>query len=612
MYLPIRDDVDAPKLYGSRRGRFHLQPQQEDFIHPVVNPDTDARGVITLTSLPVLGIDVGGTNTDAALIIDGQVVGTAKVRTDPGSLIHSTAAAFAEALRAAGHVSGPLELHLSTTLSTNAIVEGRGDPTLALAVPGPGMRIEDLGLGFSAWQAGGAIDHRGRETAPLDVESVRDALSSAADSGIVALAVAGKFSHRNPAHELQIEQAALEGYPQFASITLGHRMSGRANFPRRLATAYLNARIQRRQSEFVKMLEQLMSSEHRVAQAFLLKADGGTMRLSESMHRPIESILSGPAASTMGALALASDPGVNAAVIDIGGTTTDISVLVSGDPVFDRHGAVIAGHATLVPALFARSIGLGGDSEVRCDQSGVRIGPCSAGTPAALGGNAVTPTDAAAALGLAQIGSRTRAIRALADFAGPIGLSPMAAAERIVSAFAAQLAAEVEAVYTSLESAPVYTVSEMLTSPNIRPVRLIGLGAPAPVFVPRAAALMGLPFELLPFHAAANAIGAAASRPTTSITLHADTALGILTIPEAGYRAQLPSRPDFGLRQARAEALTWAERAARSLGADADAAHDVSIVEEESFNVVRGFHTVGRIFSIKAQVRPKARRVDEA
>ena len=167
-------------------------------------------------------------------------------------------------------------------------------------------------------------------------------------------------------------------------------------------------------------------------------------------------------------------------------------------------------------------------------------------------------------------------------------------------------------MYTSLESAPVYTVSEMLTSPNIRPVRLIGLGAPAPVFVPRATALMGLPFELLPFHAAANAIGAAASRPTTSITLHADTALGILTIPEAGYRAQLPSRPDFGLRQARAEALTWAERAARSLGADADAAHDVSIVEEESFNVVRGFYTVGRIFSIKAQVRPKARRVDEA
>lgn len=560
-----------------------------------------------MACVPVLGIDVGGANTDAALIIDGEVVGAAKVPTDPESLVQSTATAFAEALRAAGRIRNPLELHLSTTLSTNAIVEGRGDPTLALAVPGPGMRIEDLGLRFPVQQVGGSIDHRGRETAPLDVESVHEVLKAAASSGITALAIVGKFSHRNPAHELQIEQASLVGYPQFASITAGHRMSGRPNFPRRLATTYLNARISRQQSEFVEMVDQLMLREHRVAQAFLLKADGGTMRLEQSAQRPIELILSGPAASSMGALALSADPGANAAVIDIGGTTTDISVLVAGDPVFDRHGAAIAGHATLVPALFSRSIGLGGDSEVRSDQSGIRIGPRRAGSPAALGGKAVTPTDAAAALGLAAVGRRDRALEALADFGSPIGLSPVAAAERIVSTFAAQLAAEIEAVYTCLESAPVYTVSEMLAPRNIRPRRLIGLGAPAPVFAPRAAALMGLPFELLPFHAAANAIGAAASRPTASITLHADTALGILTIPEAGHTAHLPSRPALDLGQARAKALAWAGRAARELGVDA--ADDVSIVEEESFSVVRGFHTVGHIFNIKAQVKPKAQRV---
>ena len=160
---------------------------------------------------------------------------------------------------------------------------------------------------------------------------------------------------------------------------------------------------------------------------------------------------------------------------------------------------------------------------------------------------------------------------------------------------------------TYLESAPVYTVSKMLAPRNISPRRLIGLGAPAPVFVPRAAALMGLSFELLPFHAAANAVGAAASRPTTSITLHADTALGMMTIPEIGHAAQLPSRPVLDLRQARAEALAQAERAAKDLGVDA--ADDVSIVEEESFNVVRGFYTVGHIFNIKAQVKPKAQRV---
>lgn len=334
------------------------------------------------------------------------------------------------------------------------------------------------------------------------------------------------------------------------------------------------------------------------------------MRLAESIRRPIESILSGPAASSMGALALGADPSVNAAVIDIGGTTTDISVLIAGDPVFDRFGAVIAGHATLVPALFVRSIGLGGDSEVQFCPTGIRIGPRRAGTPAALGGQAVTPTDAAVALGLAAIGSRERAMNALAGFAGPIGLPPMAAAERIVSAFATELAAKIEAVYQGLESAPVYRVFEMLARPDIRPSRLVGLGAPAPVFVPRAAALMGLPFELLPHHAAANAVGAAASRPTTSITLHADTALGVMTIPEVGHAARLPSRPPFNIAAARAEALAWAERAARDLGADAT--DDASIVEEESFNVVRGFYTVGHIFNIKAQVKPKAWRIEVA
>lgn len=568
-----------------------------------------------MSCVPVVGIDVGGSNTDAAIIIDGEVAGTAKVPTDPNSLIQSTTAAFEKALQTAGCAGKPCELHLSTTLSTNAIVEGRGDPTLALAVPGPGMRMEDLGLRFPVQHVAGSIDHRGRVTSPVDMESVHGALSAAADRGITALAIVGKFSHRNPCHELQIEQAAQARYPEFTSITTGHRVSGRSNFPRRLATAYLNAGISRQQRVFVKMVEELMlgrcQASSAAGKAFLLKADGGTMRLAESAQRAIEAILSGPAASTMGALALATQPFVNAAVIDIGGTTTDISVLVAGDPVFDRLGAVISGHATLVPALYSRSVGLGGDSEIRVEHARIRIGPRRAGTPLALGGTALTPTDAAAVLGLATIPSRScdlgRAERALAALGEPLGLAATAAADAIISAFASQLAEEIKSAYQELESAPVYTVSEMLAPRDIRPHLLVGMGAPAPVFVPRAAALMGLSFELLAHHEAANAVGAAASRPTVSVTLHADTALGTLTVPEAGYSAPIPARPAWNLERARAQALSWAGRTAAELGLDA--ADDVSIVEEESFNVVRGFYTVGRIFNIKAQVRPKAQRI---
>lgn len=593
----------------------------------------------------IVGIDVGGTNTDAALVSEGEILATAKVPTHHDQLVESTTSAFEKLIDSYGGpaFSDPIELHLSTTLSTNAIIEGQGDPTAVLATPGPGMNIKDLDLGFPIYILSGSVDHRGREVAPINPEEILDAVKQAKDSGATALAVVGKFSHRNPTHELEIEKLILREASQdkpsekmlsrFNHITLGHRLSGRPNFPRRMATAYLNAGIARRQTAFVEMVREFMIRGRNVGRVFLLKADGGTMQQEDSLVRPVETILSGPAASIMGAEALSAYPDSNTVIVDIGGTTTDVSVQVAGDTVFQRQGAEISGYKTLVPALFARSVGLGGDSEIRvvspveggaASQSKadavsrrdtapdikLQVGPRRAGTPAAFGGNCVTPTDAAVALGLAAVGNQESAMKALAELGRPYGLGPKELATKIVNAFTEQLTCAIRETYLYPESQPVYTVSEMLAPPDIRPKALIGLGAPAGVFIPPAAQRLGLEYQVLPHYESANAIGAAASRPTAAITLHADTALGVITVPEADYVGRIDRPVLFDMKRARCEAMEWATKFGRKLGLDDDEAKNIQIVEEESFNMVRGFHTIGHTFMIRAQVRPGVKRID--
>ena len=119
----------------------------------------------------IIGIDVGGTNTDAAFIQHGRVVGMAKVPTNHEELIESTEQALNE-IMAYCPDSQPAQLHLSTTLSTNAIIEGNGAPAAVLAMPGPGVNLTGLDLGFPFFPVGGYIDHRGREVAALNEDEV--------------------------------------------------------------------------------------------------------------------------------------------------------------------------------------------------------------------------------------------------------------------------------------------------------------------------------------------------------------------------------------------------------------------------------------------------------
>lgn len=557
----------------------------------------------------VVGIDVGGTNTYGVLLKKGTVLMTAKAPTEQDDLHRGTMQVISALLKATPRsAAAEIELHLSTTLTTNAIVQGKGLPTAALVIPGPGLRCEDLGLNFKLFPVTGYIDHRGREQAALDYGQLRTILSQIKQSGYRAVAVIGKFSPRNLQHELEIEELIAAEFPELLPVTLGHRLSGRLNFPRRITTAVLNASIAQLQAEFIRMVQEV-KERYQLSRVYLLKADGGSVDLEASRQRPIETILSGPAASLIGALAL-SEKIENAVVVDIGGTTTEISLFYRGEPLAERDGAVIAGFATLVPALFSRSLGLGGDSVVGFDGRAVTIGPQREGLPVALGGPRLTPTDAVVALGAAALGEKERAWRALEKLGAPYDLKPLELAQRIVKVFAEKVAAAIAALYQTLNQRPVYTVSQVLAAELLKPDLIIGMGGPAGFFVPKIAQQMKLPYSLLPYHEAANAIGAAASRPTVSITLRADTALGQLVIPELDYVRPIPRPLFFDLQAARREAVDGTVSYAQQMGVKVTPA-DIEITEEEVFNMVRGFRTVGKQYTLTAQVKPEVRRVSQ-
>ena len=532
---------------------------------------------------------------------------TAKAPTDQQNLHQGTRETMTELLRVLPKTeAGGVDLHLSTTLATNAIVEGKGEPTAVLIIPGPGLRWETLNLPFKIFPLSGYIDHRGREVRALEPGAIRTAVTAIKDAGFKALAVVGKFSPRNFQHELEVENLIKQEFPELPAVALGHRLSGRLNFPRRITTAALNASISRLQKEFVGMVRGV-KDQYGLGRIFLLKADGGTLALRDSVNRSIETILSGPAASLMGTIALAERL-EDAVVLDIGGTTTEISVFSGGEPLAEREGAQIGGFPTLVPALFSRSIGLGGDSVVLFNGHRVTIGPQRMGAPVALGGSRVTPTDAVVVLGGAALGDQSKAEHALKAMGSPFGIDPFALAEKIVIAFAEKAAQAIKDLYKELNNRPVYTVSQVLAGVNLQPHQLIGMGGPAAFFIPKIGQQLGLPARVLPHYEAANAIGAAASRPTFAITFRADTALGKMVVPELDLTGTIDRPFLFGQETARKEAIKQIISYARKMGVCLEPA-EIEITEEEVFNMVRGFRTIGKYYALRAQVKPGIHRV---
>ena len=264
---------------------------------------------------------------------------------------------------------------MSTTLATNAVVENRFSPVCTLLIGFDDAMVERSGLkrhgGGAVVRIQGGHGATGEESAPLDESAVQSAVSEHG-SRVEAFAVAANFSVRNPAHELRARQLIRALSPK--PVTCAHELSSKLDAPRRALTAALNARLTPQIRHLIEALSRVLAEESIDAPLMIVKGDGSLMQAEVALEYPVETILSGPAASVVGAGFLT---GLEDFIVsDMGGTTTDIAVVSGGRPVIRAEGALVGAWRTMVEAVDVRTSGLGGDSEVHFDrQMRLRVGP---------------------------------------------------------------------------------------------------------------------------------------------------------------------------------------------------------------------------------------------
>lgn len=319
-----------------------------------------------------LGIDAGGTYTDI-VIYDCEthtVLQKAKSLTTKWDYSIGIDAAL-DQLDASRFAEVDL-VSVSTTLATNAIVEGRGQKVGLLLMPPYGWRDPENFLHDLIALVDGQLEIDGRELVPVNPEQVRQCVRHMLDrQNVQAFAVAGYASHANPAHELQVLAAVRE--ETNAVITCAHDVSGGLNYRIRAETAVLNARIVPCLDALLEKVRSTIRRRGLQAPLTVVKSDGSLMSLEAARQRPIETILSGPAASVAGAIYLAGAP--DAMVVDIGGTTTDTATIRHGAVETSDDGATVGRWKTHVEALNMRTLGLGGDSRVAIREGKLHIGP---------------------------------------------------------------------------------------------------------------------------------------------------------------------------------------------------------------------------------------------
>jgi len=314
-----------------------------------------------------VGIDTGGTYTDAVVYDERrkELLAKAKAPTTHDELSVGIEAALDQALAAAAVDPGAIGLvSLSTTLATNALVEGVGRPACLVMIGFGPEALERGGLREAiendhVVSIGGGHTSHGSPQADLDRDALNTALDEL-DDEVEGFAVTGQFAVRNPEHELAAREIirARTGLP----VTCSHELSDGLNGPKRSVTALLNARL-------IAMIEELVSTTAEILRArgidapiMIVRGNGSLVSSDFVRDRPVETILSGPAASLVGAAHLAEVS--DAMISDIGGTTTDIAVLRNGLPEFGAQGATVGGHHTMVEAVVMHTHGIGGDSEV--------------------------------------------------------------------------------------------------------------------------------------------------------------------------------------------------------------------------------------------------------
>ncbi len=329
----------------------------------------------------IIGIDTGGTYTDAVVIERDahRILASAKSITTKGDLAVGVGLAMGEAVAALkGDVAGKdIQLvSISTTLATNAVVEGHGGAAAVVLIGFDDKMVERTGIAAAfpdmpLIRIGGGHDHNGDAADKLDVARLREVLVKLKGKAS-AVAIAASFAVRNNAHEVAARDLVVDVLD--LPVTLSSELSSALDAPRRALTAVLNARLVGHIARLIAAVKRAMAELGIACPLMIMKGDGALASADSVVNRPIETILSGPAASLVGAKWLS---GLDDFIMsDMGGTTTDVGILEKGRPLVAPQGAEVGGWRTMVKAIDVKTIGLGGDSEIAIGTNGkIEVGP---------------------------------------------------------------------------------------------------------------------------------------------------------------------------------------------------------------------------------------------
>lgn len=538
----------------------------------------------------LLGIDVGGTFTDAVLLDKQQVLAQAKVPTTYDDVLQCLLAALDAVLPQVANAAQRLQrVVISSTIVTNALTEHKLEPVFLAVITGPGMNIKGH-VPVEPYYLSGYVDHRGKITAQIDWLKHRDLLNK---KGSASCAVSGKFAVRDPQLEFQVEHELKKcGYKK---IFLGSELSGELNFVRRTNSAYFAAQVYELFKKFSQRIAKALVERQISAPVHILKADGGTLPLEVALEQPVEAVFTGPAASVLGIEALAA-PLVNSISLDVGGTTTDIAFWERGLPLMAKRGAFINGYPTAVRSFHMRSIGIGGDSRIhKLADGSYQVGPEREGPAAAVGGSKATLSDALIVAGYVKFGDEQKAWQALQIFGG----EPITEAGKIIASAVAAIQRVIQEMLVEWAKQPVYTVDDVIKGTEFVPEQLIGVGGGAPGLIKALGEAMQLPVDIPLGAMVANAVGAAVARPTLSAGLRADTTDGYYIIPESGRREKLPHH--FNKQTAEELLRQWLLcQTEEWLLPD----RETELISYEHFNTVHGYYDTGDIYSLRMQLKP--------
>lgn len=560
----------------------------------------------------LLGLDVGGTFTDAVIIDGHRVVATAKRRTTKDNLMNGIGEALDAVLE--GYDTSNIEqVTLSTTVVTNTIVEEKEQVVDLYVVTGPGRNVDDI-FPVKPIYLQGYTDHRGIVVEHTPADAVRGIANMVqARSGTDLAAVSAKFGVRNPQEELSITEELKNTYHV---ISNGSLLSGSLNFPRRTISAYFNSAVTPVFTVFKKNVEDALSARDIVAPLHILKADGGSLPIEHMVSRPVEIAFTGPAATVLGLSALGVIGNQHTVALDIGGTTTDISLWKHGRPLMTKNGVSIREYPSAVRSFAVTSVGIGGESVVRFKNGNLTVGPERVGPSVALGGVEPTLGDALIVLGHANYGDFNLASRALQDLADAIQATLQSnnvntsnnqltliktasdVARLILQNALETIQRGVDEVITAENKRPIYVVADIVNPDIFVPEHIVVVGGTAPSLGASIGEYMDLPITIPENAAVANAIGAALALSTIELTVHVDTKRRLLVIPELGIKQQ-------NCTLKRAEQVV--ERAKEALSEEAlrlglDTAQEIEVISIEDFPVVEGWQSMERLITVKVQL----------